>query len=229
MSMAAVSHSEASTPPVAETEKPWYAEEWLNQITHGFGLVLSVLGAISLGVVAAQTQEVWRVRGVVIYGTTLVALYAASTLSHSFVLRPRLRHFFRMLDQVCIFFLIAGTYTPISLVYLREGWTGWIVVALWTMALAGALFRICFSYLESISSMVYVVLAWLPVMALPKILGRVPNEVLIWVLAGGLLYMAGTAFLARDQQYRYFHAVWHLFVVAAGACHYFAIYRLVVA
>jgi hemolysin III len=199
------------------------AEELANQITHGSGLLLAAIGAAALLWAASETHDAWRIRAATIYSVSLVALYAASTLSHSFLFRPRLRHFFRMVDQVCIFGLIAGTFTPFGLIFLRNGWTWWLTVAIWSLALAGAIFKVCFSYSRTVSSSFYVLLGWLPLMAMSEAVARIPAAALLWVLFGGLLYTVGTLFLARDH-YRYFHAVWHLLVVAASACHYWAIF-----
>lgn len=199
------------------------SEEFANQLTHGSGLLLAAIGAIVMMYVASETHDTWRIAAATIYSTTLVALYAASTLSHSFLFRPRLRHFFRMVDQVCIFFLIAGTFTPFGLIFLRTGWTWWLTIAIWGLALAGALFRACFSYKQSMNSLVFVLLGWLPLMGITEAMTHIPSAALFWVLVGGMLYTAGTLFLARDH-HRYFHAVWHLLVIAASACHYWAIF-----
>lgn len=204
------------------------SEELANQITHGSGLLLATIGAIALMYAAYATHDDWRIRAATIYSVTLVALYAASTLSHSFLFRPRLRHFFRMVDQVCIFFLIAGTFTPFGIIYLRTGWTWWLTVAIWGFALAGALFRACFHYSQSVHSTVFVLLGWLPLLGVTEAMARIPSGALYWIVVGGMLYTAGTQFLARDH-HRYFHAVWHLLVIAASACHYWAIFAYAIA
>jgi hemolysin III len=198
-------------------------EELINQITHGSGFLLAAIGAVVLLVAAGETHDAWRIGAAAIYSVTLVALYAASTLSHSFLLRPRPRHFFRMVDQVCIFMLIAGTFTPFGLIFLRDGWTWWLTVAIWSLAVVGAVFKVCFSYSRSVGSSFFVMLGWMPLMAMSEALARIPAAALFWVLFGGLLYTVGTLFLARDH-FRYFHAVWHLLVMAASACHYWAIF-----
>lgn len=203
-------------------------EELANQITHGTGLLLATIGAVALMYAAYETHDDWRIGAATIYSVTLVALYAASTLSHSFLFRPRLRHFFRMVDQVCIFFLIAGSFTPFGLIFLRTGWTWWLTVGIWSLAVVGALFKVCFHYSQSVHSMVFVLLGWLPLMGAAEAISRIPGAALLWVLMGGMLYMAGTLFLARDH-HRYFHAVWHLLVIAASACHYWAIFAYAMA
>lgn len=222
MTTPALTHQHALPHPRA------VSEETVNQFTHGLGLFLAIIGATWLNFSAAQTGDIWRIWAAAIYSTTLVALYAASTLSHSFLFRPRPRHFFRMIDQVCIFLLIAGTYTPFGLVYLRDGWTWGLTIAIWSLALFGSVFRVFFSYLRSLHSTAYVLLGWLPVTAVGSVLERVPHAALLWLLVGGLVYTIGTLFLARDQKYPYFHGVWHLLVVTASACHFWAIANYII-
>ena len=201
-------------------------EELVNSITHALGLVLSIVGTAVLLDRVARYSDSLQVVGVSIYGATLVALYAASTLSHSFV-RPRLRHFFRTVDQVCIFLLIAGTFTPIALAYFRGGWWWALFLAVWGLTLGGIFFKLFFTRLQSVSVSAYVLLGWLPIVAIKPIVQIVPGAVLGWVVAGGLLYTLGTLFLMRDDRVPYFHATWHVFVIAASACHYYAILCLV--
>ncbi|MEX0676729.1 MAG: hemolysin III family protein [Pirellulales bacterium] len=201
-------------------------EELVNSITHALGLVLSIVGTAVLLDRVARYGDSLQVVGVSIYGATLVALYAASTLSHSFV-RPRLRHFFRTVDQVCIFLLIAGTFTPIALTYFCGGWWWALFLAVWGLALGGIFFKLFFTRLQSVSVSAYVLLGWLPIVAIKPIVQIVPGAVLGWVVAGGLLYTLGTLFLMRDDRVPYFHAAWHVFVIAASACHYYAILCLV--
>ncbi len=202
-------------------------EETANQITHGLGLTLAVAGTAVLLRQTARFGDARQIIGVSVYGATLIALYAASTLSHSFE-RPRLRHFFRTVDQVCIFLLIAGTFTPISLSYMRGPW-GWaLFVAMWTLALAGIFFKIFFTRLHNVTVAAYVLLGWLPVTAIKPILEAVPHAALLWMAAGGIFYTLGTWFLMRDERVPHFHAVWHLFVIAGSACHYYAVMRYVV-
>ncbi len=199
-----------------------HPEELANSITHALGLTLSIVGTALLVHRAAYYGDTLQIVGVSVYGATLVALYAASTLSHTFK-RPRLRHFFRTVDQACIFLLIAGTFTPIALTYFRGGWWWALFLAVWSMALAGIFFKLFFTRLQNVSVSAYVLLGWLPVVAIKPIVEIVPVAVLGWVVAGGLLYMLGTLFLMRDERVPYFHAAWHVMVFAGSACHYYAI------
>jgi hemolysin III len=198
------------------------AEETANLLTHGLALLLSIYGTVLLWQVAGARGDFWQKVGCGVYGATLVSLYAASTLSHSFY-RPWVRHFFRMLDQVCIFLLIAGTYTPFALAYFRGGWWLLLLGAIWLCALVGIFFKVFFSRLENVATGAYILMAWLPALAARPIIEHVPSPVLLWIVAGGVMYTLGTLFLYMDQRNPYFHAVWHLFVMGGSACHYGAV------
>jgi len=203
------------------------AEELANCLTHAAGLVLSIVGTVVLLRRTALYGDAIQVAGVSVYGATLVALYAASTLSHSFE-RPRIRHFFRTVDQVCIFLLIAGTFTPISLTYLREGWWWALFISIWGLALVGIFFKIFFTRLHNVTLSAYVLLGWMPAIAIKPIVAVMPAAALVWIVLGGILYTIGTLFLIRDNHVPYFHATWHVFVIAASACHYIAVMQFVV-
>jgi len=198
------------------------SEETANMLTHGFGLVLSVVGTVVLVQTAQARGNLLQTVGCWIYGCTLVSLYAASTLSHSFE-NPKLRHFFRMLDQVCIFLLIAGNFPPFALSYFLEGWLWALCISMWGGAIVGIFFKVFFSRLKNVAVSAYVMLGWIPVMAIKPMTARLPAMALFWILAGGLMYMLGTLFLTNDGKVRYFHAVWHLFVIAGSICHYVAV------
>ena len=202
-------------------------EETANCVTHALGFALSLVGTAALVRVMSQYGDTRGIVGVSIYGATLLALYAASTLSHSFE-QPRLRHFFRTVDQVCIFLLIAGTFTPIALTYMRDGW-GWaLFIAVWGLAIVGIFTKIFFAKLETLAISAYVLLGWLPAIAIKPIIEIVPGAALTWILLGGIFYTIGTVFLMRDERVPFFHAVWHVFVIAGSACHYYAVMRFVV-
>ncbi len=198
------------------------AEETANQLTHGVGLLLSLVGAVVLIESARRQCDPLQFVGCCVYAVSLVALYAASTLSHSFR-SPALRHFFRMLDQVCIFLLIAGTFTPFALSYFRHGWLWGLTLAMWGLTCLGIFFKVCFSRLRNVATGAYVLLGWIPMIAVRELTRFVPVGCLLLIFAGGLLYTAGTLFLARDERVPYFHAVWHIFVVSASICHYCAV------
>jgi hemolysin III len=211
-----------STIASPEPRPVYVSEETVNMLTHGFGLLLSLAGTIVLVQTAEARGNALQALGCWVYGTTLVALYGASTLSHSFE-NVRLRTFFRMADQVCIFLLIAGTFTPFALTYLLEGWLWSLLITMWGFAIVGIFFKVFFRRIRNVATSAYVVMGWIPIVAIEPLSQRLPGMALFWVVAGGLLYTAGTLFLTLDRKVRYFHAVWHLFVIAASICHYIAV------
>lgn len=198
------------------------AEEIANSLTHGVGLLLSVAGLVVLIVVAALHGGAINVVSCAIYGATLVCLYAASTLYHG-VPSPRWRRALKTLDHCAIYLLIAGTYTPFTLVSLRGGW-GWTLFGIvWGLAIAGILLKLWFvDHFAIASTIVYLAMGWLVVIAAKPILNAVPQSELIWLAAGGLLYTGGVVFFAW-QRLRFSHAIWHLFVLGGSACHYVAV------
>jgi hemolysin III len=197
-------------------------EEAVNAATHAAGLLCAVAGAAVIVWAAASRGGVWEVVGCGVYAVTLVAAYAASTLSHAFR-RPRVRHAFRVADQAVIFLFIAGSYTPMALTWLRGG--GWWVLhgAIWAVAIAGFASKAVFAHRVhsgAVSTALYILLGWMPVIATRQLLSTVPVGLLAWIAAGGLLYTLGTIFFRYDDRVRYFHAAWHLAVIAGSACHY---------
>jgi hemolysin III len=217
----------AFRPEVIDLGKVRPLGEGLNFLTHALGLLLSLIGAVVLMRAVSATGDRWQVGGCAIYAATLVAVYAASTLSHAFY-RPSLRHFFRTLDQVCIFLLIAGSYTPWGLTYFRNSWGTALMLTIWSLALAGAMFKLCVKGLDNVATAGYVLLGWLPLLAVKPILERVPLAAMAWMAGGGVLYTLGTYFLNRDDRFPYYHAVWHLLVISASAAHFVAVMLYVV-
>jgi hemolysin III len=202
-------------------------EEIANSITHALGFALAMVASGVLLRYTSDYGDTLQMVGVSVYSITLLALYGASTLSHCFE-RPRVRHFFRTLDQVCIFLLIAGTYTPISLTYLRHEWWWVLFIAVWTLAAAGIFAKIFLTRLHNVAVSAYVLLGWLPCIAIKPIMAAMPGEALAWLAIGGVLYTLGTLFLLYDERVPFFHAVWHVFVIAASACQYYAVLRFIV-
>jgi hemolysin III len=197
-------------------------EETANQLTHGLGLLLSIAGAAVLVSSAKQHSDRLQFVGCCIYAASLVALYAASTLSHSFR-SPRARYFFRMLDQVCIFLLITGTFTPFAFSYFVQGWLWGLTLTMWALTCVGIFFKVCFRRMNNVATGAYVLLAWIPVIAVHEIVRVLPAGGLVLIVAGGALYMAGVYFLTHDEKVPYYHAVWHVLVVSASVCHYCAV------
>jgi hemolysin III len=199
-------------------------EEIANTITNGIGLALSVAGFVILLVLAALRGGALQIVSCAIYGTTLITLYAASTLYHGIV-APRLKRALRIFDHSAIFLLIAGTYTPFLLVNLRGAW-GWSLFGVvWGLAMAGIVFKFWFvERFGFLSTTVYLLMGWLVVIAARPVLSHVPASELIWLAAGGLCYTAGVIFYA-SKRIPYAHVIWHVFVLAGSTCHYFAVLR----
>ena len=199
-------------------------EEIANAVTHGIGLVLSIAGFAVLLVLAILRGTAWHIVACSVYGASLIALYSASTLYHA-VVSPRLKRALRIFDHSAIYLLIAGTYTPFLLFYLRGPW-GWSIFGvIWALAAAGVLFKLWFvDRVPRLSTAVYIAMGWLVVIAAKPVLTHVPARTLLWLLAGGLFYSAGVVFYAW-KRLPYNHAVWHLFVLAGSTCHYFAVLR----
>ncbi len=198
------------------------AEEAANTITHALGAALSVAALAVLVTLAAMHGDVWRVVSFSIYGTALVLLYLASTLYH-LMRSPRLKHAFRVLDHCSIFLLIAGTYTPFTLVVLRGPW-GWTLFGLvWGLAILGILLKLVHTGRYGfLSTAVYIAMGWMVVIALKPTLAALPAGGLAWLLAGGLAYTLGVVFYAW-QKLPFNHAVWHTFVMAGSLFHFLAV------
>jgi hemolysin III len=198
-------------------------EEIANSVTHGAGFFVSVAALVLLVVSAAATGDAWRVTAASVYGATLVLLYAASTLYHALP-GARVKAVFQRLDHAAIYVLIAGTYTPFVLVTLRGGW-GWALFGVvWGLAVLGVVLKSVFGIrLAALSTVVYVVMGWLVVVAAAPLVARLPAGGLRWLVAGGVLYTLGVAFFAL-KRVRYSHAVWHLFVLAGSAAHFCAVF-----
>jgi hemolysin III len=158
-----------------------------------------------------------------IYGVTLVLLYAASTAYHGIQL-PRARRLLRTLDHAAIYLLIAGTYTPFSLISLRGAW-GWsLFCVIWALAAIGVVFKIFFlGRFSLISTLVYLGMGWLALIAARQLFANLPVQGLVLLFAGGLCYTVGVLFFAFDRKLRFNHAIWHLFVLAGSVCHFFAV------
>ncbi len=197
-------------------------EELANSLTHGLGLVLSVAGFVALLVLAILHGSALQIVSCSVYGSTLVCLYAASTVYH-IVQSRRFKRILKIIDHSSIYLLIAGTYTPFTLVILRGGW-GWTLFGLvWGLSLFGILFKVWFvDHFKIVSTAVYIIMGWLVVIALKPLLAMVPGGAIAWLFAGGLSYTVGVVFFAWHK-FPYNHAIWHVFVLVGSVCHYFAV------
>ena len=198
------------------------AEEWVNAATHGLGAVASTVGGAILISLALHVGDPWQVLGISVYAASLVLLYSASTLYHAVhhqIAKARLRVF----DHCAIYLLIAGTYTPFTLGVLRGAW-GWTMLAIvWSLALAGIVYKLFFlGRFPRLSTAMYLAMGWLGLALVPSLLRMLPTSTLLWLLAGGLAYTAGTIFF-HSRRIPYAHAIWHGFVLTGSTCHFVAI------
>ena len=191
-------------------------------MTHGIGAALSAAALALLVVFAATRGDAWRVVGLSIFGSTLFLLYLISTLYHA-VRGPRARRVLRVLDHTAIFLLIAGTYTPVLLAFMRDPW-GWTLFGLiWAMAIVGVLGKVLLSdRLRWGFIPLYIGMGWLVLIALKPMLRSVPRELTLWLLIGGVCYTLGVVFYAW-KRLPYQHSIWHLFVLAGSICHFFGL------
>lgn len=197
-------------------------EELVNALTHGLGAVASAAGGAVLITLAALWGDVWHVTGTSIFVGSLVLLYTASTLYHAIPwaeAKARLKVF----DHCAIYVLIAGTYTPFTLVGLRGPW-GWsLLVAVWALAAAGVVFKLFYTGRFTLAStLLYIAMGWLVVVAIKPMVSALPASTLVWLVAGGVSYTAGTVFYL-SKRIPYAHAIWHLFVLAGSVCHFAAV------
>lgn len=199
-----------------------YAGERLNGYTHLVGAVLALTGATVLVVLASLKADPWRITSFAIYGVSLVLLYVASTLYHS--VRGPAKAVWRRLDHCSIYLLIAGTYTPFTLVTLNGPW-GWSLFgAIWGLAILGIVQECWLARGARVSSLViYVVMGWLALIAAVPLLDALGWKGFLWVAAGGAIYTVGIVFYVFDERVRHFHGIWHLFVLAGSATHFGAI------
>ena len=198
-------------------------EEKLNVISHGFGLILSVVALVLLVVYASLYGSSWHIVSFSIYGTSLIVLYSASTLYH-YAKTPKLRHRLNIFDHASIYILIAGTYTPFTLVVLN-GWVGWTIFGVsWGLALTGVILKLFFTgRFDKISTIAYVLMGWLIIFAIKPLILGLSIEGLLWLFAGGLAYTIG-AILYSIKRMKYNHAIFHIFVLIGSFCHFIAVF-----
>ncbi|HXU37048.1 MAG TPA: hemolysin III family protein [Blastocatellia bacterium] len=197
-------------------------EELANSITHGIGLALSVVGLVALVALSIVRGNAWHIVGCTTFGVTLVLLYAASTMYHTFH-TPRLKRILKVFDHTAIFLLIAGTYTPFTLVNLRGFW-GWVLFALvWGLCVFGIVWKLFHAErFPIVTTLLYIAMGWVVLIAVKPLLAAVPLSGIVWLLAGGLCYTVGVLFYAV-KRVPYNHAIWHVFVMGGSICHYFAV------
>lgn len=199
-----------------------YKGELFNSISHLIGSVFALVGLVVLVVFAAQQGDPWKVVSFSVYGASLVVLYTFSTLYHS--LQGTAKKVFRKFDHISIYLLIAGSYTPFTLITLRGAW-GWSIFgAIWSLAILGILLEVLpNSGRRILPIIIYLGMGWFVLIALKPLLRNLPIAGFHWLLTGGLLYSGGVIFYVFDKKVRHFHGIWHLFVLGGSVTHYFVI------
>ena len=205
---------------MSELHHDWREEIW-NALTHGLGFLLSLVASAVLITLVALDGNGWHLSGALVFCVSLVTVYTSSTLYHSIphlVTKARMKVF----DHCAIFVLIAGTYTPFTLIALRPRGGWWMFAAAWTLALAGIVFKLFYTgRFKGVSTLIYIGMGWMVVLGIKPFLETVPMSTLLWLLAGGLAYTIGTVFYMSKRTYS--HAIWHAFVLLGSACHFVAV------
>ncbi len=198
----------------------------MNAVTHGVGAVIAVLATTALVVLAVLRDGAWSIVSVSVFGTTLIALYMSSTLYHA-ARSPAVKARLKVLDHASIYLLIAGTYTPFTLVSLRGGW-GWSLFGvIWGLAVAGVVFKLLWTgRFPRLSTAVYIAMGWLVLIAVVPLVHALSAATLVLLLAGGLTYTAGTLFY-HNHRIPYSHAVWHVFVLMGSLLHVAAVWQII--
>ena len=204
-------------------------------ITHFIGMVAAMLAAAPLLVKAYRDDSRLTVISLAVFITSMILLYAASTLYHTLDISPKVNRALKKIDHMMIFILIAGTYTPVCMVVLGDQ-TGWMLLALvWSIAAAGILIKMCWITCPKwFSSVLYIAMGWVCVLAFTRIVQALPTAAFGWLLAGGIIYTIGGVIYALklpvfNSRHRRFgsHEIFHLFVMGGSLCHYIVIYRFV--
>ncbi len=209
-----------------ESDVPTFRAELSNVLTHGVGFLASIAALVLLVSCAGFYGGVREITASAVYGATLVALYFASTLYHS-TRTVAARRITRILDHIAIYLLIAGTYTPFTLIALRGPW-GWTLFGVvWGLALVGVVYEIFFcGRFKLVSILVYLAMGWLVIVAIKPLVSHLPPAGVVWLAAGGVAYSLGTIFYAW-KTFPHHHAIWHLFVLGGSICHFVAVMRYV--
>jgi len=202
-------------------------EEIANALTHGLGATAALAGGSVMITLAALYGDGWQLGSAIVFGISLLLLYIASTLYHA-IQHPVAKGRLKVFDHCAIYLLIAGTYTPFTLIGLRGSWGWGLFAAIWGLAAAGIVFKLFYTgRFKLLSTAIYIAMGWLVLVAIKPLLNALDAWALGWLLAGGLCYTLGTVFYHRPRL-KYSHAIWHLFVIAGSVCHYVAVLSQVV-
>ncbi|HSP14140.1 MAG TPA: hemolysin III family protein [Thermoanaerobaculia bacterium] len=203
-----------------------YPGEVLNSVTHLIGTILAIAGTAVLIPLAVQSGGPRAIAALSIYGAMMIVMYLSSTLYHS--VRGPMKKVFHVFDHCAIYLLIAGTYTPFTLLALRGAWGWWLFGIVWSLALAGILKDIFLhNRYRVLSVILYVLMGWLVVVAFGPLQRSVPPPGILWLAAGGVFYTGGIVFYGLSKRMAYGHGIWHLCVLSGSVCHYVAVLRYV--
>lgn len=207
---------------------PTHHEEFVNAVTHGLGVVLSIGGGAVLIALAALHAGGREIVAVSIYSASLVLLYTTSTLYHA-ARRPATKSRLKIVDHCAIFLLIAGTYTPFTIAAIRGGW-GWSLFGIvWGLAVIGVVLKLFFTgRFRVLSTAIYIGMGWLALIAIVPMTRALTPTALTWLVVGGVIYTAGTAFY-HNHRIPHAHGIWHLFVLGGSISHYIAVTAQVLA
>jgi len=198
------------------------AEELFHALSHGAGVILSVVGLSWMLYVSIGAADPWRIAASSVYGISLIALFLSSTVYHA-MFASRHRPLFKLLDHCAIYLLIAGSYTPFLLVSMRTATGWWMFGAIWSLATAGIITKLWFGHrFPKLALAGYLVMGWLVVIAAPQVASAIGPDGMVWLIAGGLSYTVGAIFYASKRMV-FSHAIWHVFVLVGGICHFFAV------
>lgn len=197
-------------------------EEVANALTHGLAAAAALVGGTVLIALTAQHGDGWQLASAIVFGVSLLLLYVASTLYHA-ISHPVAKARLKVFDHCAIYILIAGTYTPFTLIGLRGAW-GWSMFAvIWSLALAGVVFKLFFTgRFKLVSTLIYIAMGWLVLIAIVPMTRALDAWALGWLLAGGVVYTVGTLFY-MSRKIRYAHTIWHSFVIGGSTCHFLAV------
>ena len=199
-----------------------FREELANALTHGLGAVVSLGAGAVLITLTALWGDGWQLAGAIVFCVALLLLYVASTLYHA-ISHPAAKARLKVFDHCAIYLLIAGTYTPFTLVGLRGPWGWGLFAAIWLLALAGVVFKLFYTgRFKLVSTLLYVAMGWLVVVAIGPLVRALDFWTLVWLFAGGIAYTSGTLFYLAHRL-PYSHAIWHAFVITGSVCHFVAV------
>lgn len=200
-----------------------YKGEKFNSITHLVGVLLACAGVSFLLAVAIEKDDTYKIVGFAVYGAMMIALYSISTIYHS--TKGKLKDLFRQLDYLSIYLMIAGSYTPFTLITLRGVW-GWTLFGvIWSLALLGIVQEVLIGKkTRKLSIVIYILMGWLILVAIKPLISSLEIAGLWWLVAGGITYTLGVGFFLNDEKVKHFHGIWHLFVLAGSICQFICLY-----